>query len=145
MPVCPGPSGCCIGCDVCYPCPLPQTSLTVSFLNESVDPPTMGAGSIAYLGGCVWNGCIPITRESVAFSYMRFIISCSESCTAYSAEVFPLPGCSGILGAFNFYDHPSGCSSFTGSRMTLTSFSCSPLNIVFTNSLNPQVTWTITA
>ncbi len=127
----------------CAPCSLPATDLTMSFQNE------FGAFPAITLvrSGTLWVGCIPNivwTNPAVVTHSHKFSLVCTPGvCTLYQIEFFTSTNCSGGPIATVYYDDPGGCSANPGILITLSSFSCSPLNIVLSTGVGAQQ-WTIT-
>lgn len=128
------------GCAGCYPCPLPPTDLTGTWVvpagpNAGTYTPTLTystAGSLhRYDGGftlpsgatvSIELGCNPSTP-------------CSFLAISVDTDTSSLPG---------GWDHPAGCGGVAGPLVvTLSTWTCSPLSITWLVSFNSS-TLTIT-
>lgn len=117
---------CNCGC-AAYPCTLPASNLHLAYLNTANGH--TDSCTLVYTAPCIWNGTLSVIGGNWQMLF-------AAGCTGYT---FILAG-----GSCVYYDHPLHCSGYSAggcTRLVLTSFTCSPLNIVFTNS---TVSWTIT-
>ena len=118
----PGKCGC--PAAACWPCVLPRgTHLTLSYNWTG----TTGSTTLVAAGGGAYSWqSSPVTVGPGVTLYV--VATCSSSCSTYYAVIQ-----SGGPPTFEGIGGPTmGCSSLTG--LTLTSYTCSPLNIVFTGS-----------
>lgn len=116
------------------PCALPPTNLTVT---RTQPGPISHSATLIYSlvsGCCKWQGCI--TNSGVDLDLIT--IYSTQLCTGFSFAAAGSGSCASPT-LWETYLSPGGCTpcgtfpgtTFSGS-MTLTSFSCSPLNIVLT-------------
>jgi hypothetical protein len=120
--------GCCCGCAVCSPCPLPETNLHVT-INGVLH-------ALTYNGSCAWS--------TACFGSTIFKVACTGGCTYYVYEGHGGdPTCAGAYTGEEHYDFPHPCAPYPAANaiISLTSFTCSPLNITLTS---PSFTYVIT-
>jgi hypothetical protein len=124
-----------------YPCALPNSmTLTAVFGGGGGTWTT----TVTKTGACTWTGCL----FAGGSSYYQVTVQLVGSCMLWMIRAAPV-ACSGpATGTIELFDHPTNCSGITPSpfgRWTLTSFSCTPINIVFTkNALGLISTYTFT-
>ena len=133
----------------CYPCAIPQSSITCSATIGGQS----GSGTVTFLGtatqftfqntaalsnvGCCWetgdwtSGAIPI--GSPLPSYVQVEMCCDTSgCTTILFTQWSHFGA--ILGQY-YYEHPSSCYTFGGgitpAALPITSSSCSPFSVTW--------------
>jgi hypothetical protein len=127
------PGGCNCGCSSCYPCTLPESDLLLSYNNG----PTK---TLTYSSTCMWTS--PCIARALSVSAI-FTISCSGSCVACKATNYSGTTCSGSPTGYSAFNDPANCEDAVN-NLFLTSFTCSPLHILFTEGGSGD-TWTITA
>jgi hypothetical protein len=126
-------------CFLCklFPCGLDAVNLHVSWHN-------VGLGTVSdtlTYSNCNWNSpCMANGAGSASFA-----MGISFGCVAYIATYWANGSCSGPSFASWYYDHPVSClhGGSPPPSLTLTSFTCNPLNIVLTSPSNIN-TFTIT-
>jgi hypothetical protein len=130
-----GACGC--GCGDCYPCALPNSSLTATNVI------TGWVITMNYMGNCLWDsGVVGVDVNTC----IRLTMKCTGSCTYFLVENrnrdLVTGSCAGVLTKATFYDHPVNCSGFTApGSLSLRSFTCSPLSIHLGTSVD---VWVIT-
>lgn len=145
---CPG------GCG--YPCAFPAASMTLTEVSTpgigsgngsaTLGYTASGFGQVTTFSGSLWRGCF---FDGVRWWFIE--IMCNSSCTYY---YFGLTNstCTFFPGNnYDYYQHPTNCAFLpsslpgAGNLLTLSSSTCSPLNVVFTYSFSGlSRTWTLT-
>jgi hypothetical protein len=125
------------GC-ACYPCTLPASNLAVAMTiaGSSLSYP----GTLVYAATCTWTGCVMI-NSSLS---LKVQISLISGCTLLNIGQYPSGNCTGTRSQTEYWCNPSGCSVPGGLLLTLLSFSCSPLNIVWNYSMTSNFSITVT-
>lgn len=131
-----GGCGCC--CGGLWPCSL-DTSKPLKLAYDGGEEFGQSNGTLAYQGDCLWSGMYAVNGANPSTFAVKGIGS--GKCTYYKVtdngpEFF----------GYNLLDHPVGCSGMTiGGPLEILSFTCTPLNIVLANPLDPGgITWTLT-
>jgi hypothetical protein len=114
----------CLPCSF-VPCPLPASNLHVSYHNTATG--VSDSAVLALFSVCAWLCALPVVGITVTMSYTN------TGCSTFSV------GTGG--GSSNYWDNPAHCSGLASTRFPNPTFTCSPLNIVFTSG---TVTYTIT-
>jgi hypothetical protein len=99
--------------------------------------------TLTYTAGTTstWTGCTALASGSS----LALALACTPSvCTSFQSVEWSGAGCTGfVLGNVGFWCGPSPtCYLGSGPTMTLTSYSCSPLNIVLTLAAGETYTFT---
>jgi hypothetical protein len=132
--------GCNCGCN-CFPCQPPPTGFHVTITGIASDQ------AMNPVSSCLWQSQCTVFGGTFKVSWR-----CSGGCTVITYQHFtdnactvPDPATSGPFTKIGtVYTNPSGCfsSSQFPATFTLTSFSCSPFNVVFTSSTGLSLTFT---
>lgn len=129
----------------CWPCALPfGTNLTLTVVDTVLGN---GSGILAYggVGSGTWTS--PCIVLSGGVWSVRMLISCTPvanpTCTFYQIAWSANSVCVGAAaGHGGHIDHPLHCNAFPTATLTLVSFTCSPLNIVFSDPATGTITIT---
>ena len=132
-----------VTCPACYasPCALPTSNLNISFVRSSVNY----SGTLTYQGAlnpCVWIACIPAGGV-----WVKYTLQTGASCTSLWETVYTASNCTGVaVAAQGYWCDPAGCNipGSGGTALSLSSYSCSPLNYVITGTSNNITSRTIT-
>jgi hypothetical protein len=118
--------GCnCPGCS-CFPCNLPESDLHINVLSQN---PAGGVISnttalLTFTAPCTWAASFTTTPPTG--TTITVAMSCGASCFKYSAVFASISA-----SLTQWFDHPLNCSGLTGQHLSLISFTCSPLNVVW--------------
>lgn len=116
------------------PCNIPQRNLAAACHNTNTG--NTGTGTIAYLGGCKWGGCVTLGPGAESFYMM---IDASGATPCYRLVRFANSNCSGgALTGGTCFGNPLNCASTPGSPcatdtagLQIHAVSCSPYDVIF--------------